>query len=81
MNGPNTSPVWSFLKAQKSGDVTCAHAAASASCAFPAPTDAQRARACSWNFAACFVIDKEGNVVERSSKLPASCEAKIKSLL
>ena len=35
----------------------------------------------SWNFAACFVVDKEGNVVERSSKLPASCEAKIKSLL
>ena len=40
VNGPNTSPVWKFLKEQsgKADDVT-------------------------WNFAAKFIVDKDGNVV------------------
>ena len=57
VNGPNTSPVWAFLKKEtKSGDVT-------------------------WNFAAKFIIDKNGAVVERNSDSPAKSEAKIKALL
>lgn len=34
-----------------------------------------------WNFAAKFIIDKEGNVVERNGDSPAASEAKIKKLL
>ncbi len=57
VNGPNTSPVWAFLKKEtKSGDV-------------------------SWNFAAKFIVDKSGKVVERNSDSPNASEAKLKALL
>lgn len=57
VNGPNTSPVWQFLKKEtNSGDV-------------------------SWNFAAKFIIDRNGKVVERNSDSPAKSEAKLKALL
>jgi len=58
VNGPNTSPVWKFLKEQsgKADDVT-------------------------WNFAAKFIVDKDGNVVERNSNGAGASKAKIESLL
>ncbi len=34
-----------------------------------------------WNFAAKFIIDKTGKVVERNGDSPAASEAKIKALL
>ncbi len=34
-----------------------------------------------WNFGAKFIIDKNGNVVERRGDNPLACEAKIKELL
>jgi len=34
-----------------------------------------------WNFAAKFIVDKEGNVVERNGENPTKSEATIKALL
>lgn len=49
VNGPGTSPVWSFLKG--SGCSGCGDDV-------------------TWNFGAKFIIDKNGNVVERSGGSP-----------
>mmetsp|Transcript_34278 Transcript_34278/g.97149 ORF Transcript_34278/g.97149 Transcript_34278/m.97149 type:complete len:110 (+) Transcript_34278:310-639(+) len=56
VNGPNTHPVWVYLKEKFPGDVR-------------------------WNFAAKFIVDKEGNVVERNGDSAGASEAKISSLL
>ena len=56
VNGPNTHPVWAYLKSQHPGDV-------------------------SWNFAAKFLVDSEGNVVERNGDSAGASKAKIEALL
>eukprot|EP01024_Parvocaulis_polyphysoides_P028774 TRINITY_DN25980_c0_g1_i1.p1 TRINITY_DN25980_c0_g1~~TRINITY_DN25980_c0_g1_i1.p1 ORF type:complete len:194 (-),score=15.07 TRINITY_DN25980_c0_g1_i1:165-746(-) len=59
VNGPNTSPVWKYIKGACE---TCAG-------------DVR------WNFAAKFLVDKNGNVVERNSNNPMQSEAKIAEML
>lgn len=59
VNGPNTDPVWQYLKgacASCDGDVR-------------------------WNFAAKFLVDKAGTVLERGGDSPAAYESKIAELL
>eukprot|EP00879_Flechtneria_rotunda_P012448 GHRR01012999.1.p1 GENE.GHRR01012999.1~~GHRR01012999.1.p1 ORF type:complete len:213 (+),score=39.60 GHRR01012999.1:57-641(+) len=59
VNGPNTHPVWKYLKSgcrNCDGEVT-------------------------WNFKAKFLIDKDGNVVERNGDNPLASEARIQQLL
>jgi len=56
VNGPNTHPVWAYLKSQHPGDV-------------------------SWNFAAKFLVDKEGNVVERNGSGAGESKAKLQAML
>jgi glutathione peroxidase len=57
VNGPNTHPVWAYLKANSKAD------------------DVR------WNFAAKFIIDKDGKVVERNGDGAAASEPKIVQLL
>mmetsp|Transcript_12172 Transcript_12172/g.31178 ORF Transcript_12172/g.31178 Transcript_12172/m.31178 type:complete len:110 (-) Transcript_12172:296-625(-) len=56
VNGPNTHPVWVYLKEKFPGDVR-------------------------WNFAAKFIVDRDGKVVERNSDSAGASESKIQSLL
>jgi glutathione peroxidase-family protein len=56
VNGPNTHPVWEFLKAKYPGDV-------------------------SWNFAAKFLVDKNGEVVERNGLGAGESKAKLVAML
>ncbi len=56
VNGPNTHPLWEFLKAKYPGDV-------------------------SWNFAAKFLVDKNGEVVERNGLGAGESKAKLVAML